>query len=293
MSKNIICFGEMLWDELPSGAIPGGAPMNVAIRLTSFGNKTSIISKIGSDTRGVELIQLLSEKQVNTSFIQEDNQLATGRVTVTLDQFGTATYDIVRPVAWDNISFSDEIASLVPTADYFVFGSLVTRDERSKNTLDKLLPLAKTKVFDVNLRAPFFDVNSVFHYMKQADIIKLNDEELTLLMANNQLSLEEMTLLLAQETKTDIICVTRGANGALLYCANTFYEHPGFQVTVADTIGAGDSFLATFIHLLATTSDYQTIITQACAVGALVASKKGANQTITDEEIKQLINSNQ
>jgi fructokinase len=289
--KKICCFGEMLWDELPTGALPGGAPMNVALRLRSFGDEAIVISKVGNDERGAELVQLLSNFNVNTSLIQYDAKLQTGKVTVTINEVGNASYTIVQPVAWDNISISKKLMDEVNSADYFVFGSLVTRDERSKSTLDELLKHAPTKIFDVNLRAPFFSIGVVFHYMKQAEIIKLNDEELYLLMQEQPKSKSERELIrsLAAETMTEIICVTRGDRGALLFVNGTFFEHPGFKVSVVDTIGAGDSFLATFIHLLGSKTDFQTIITKSCAVGALVARNKGANPKINATEIDELI----
>lgn len=289
--KKICCFGEMLWDELPTGALPGGAPMNVALRLRSFGDEAVVISKVGNDERGNELVQLLSDSNVDTSLIQYDTNLQTGKVTVTLNEAGNASYSIVQPVAWDNISISNQLIDEVNSADYFVFGSLVTRDERSKSTLDELLKHAPTKIFDVNLRAPFFSIDVVFHYMKQAEIIKLNDEELYLLMQEQPKSKSERELILslAAATKTEIICVTRGDRGALLYANGHFFEHPGFNVSVVDTIGAGDSFLATFIHLLGSKTDFQTIITKSCAVGALVARNKGANPKINATEIDELI----
>ncbi|MBP5984532.1 MAG: carbohydrate kinase [Fluviicola sp.] len=289
--KKICCFGEMLWDELPTGALPGGAPMNVALRLRSFGDEAVVISKVGNDDRGDELVQLLSDSNVDTSLIQNDTNLQTGKVTVTLNEAGNASYSIVQPVAWDAISLTKELIDEVNSADFFVFGSLVTRDERSKSTLDELLKHAPVKIFDVNLRAPFYTSDSVFQYMMQADIIKLNDEELYLLMQEKRSSKTEKDLILslATTTKTEIICVTRGDRGALLFANGNFFEHPGFKVSVVDTIGAGDSFLATFIHLLGSKTDFQTIITKSCAVGALVARNKGANPKINATEIDELI----
>jgi len=127
--------------------------------------------------------------------------------------------------------------------------------------------------------------------MMQADIIKLNDEELYLLMQEKQSSKTEKDLILslATATNTEIICVTRGDRGALLFANGNFFEHPGFKVSVVDTIGAGDSFLATFIHLLGSKTDFQTIITKSCTVGALVARNKGANPKINATEIDELI----
>jgi fructokinase len=290
MKKNIVCFGEVLWDQLPTGKLAGGAPMNVAIRLQTLGNNTSVISKIGEDQNGIELLKIIRDAGVNVSFIQQGSW-PTGLVLVQLDAKGNATYDIVYPSAWDKIEFEEEQATLVSTADAFVFGSLASRDSTSKNTLEKLIAVAKWKVFDVNLRPPYYDTTEIVAGMKKADLIKLNDEELSILAKSIGCvseKIEEQIIAISKETKVDFICVTKGKDGAIVLKDHSFYSHPGYSVQVVDTIGAGDSFLAALLDKILSNNSIETSVDFACAIGALVASKPGANATITNSEIEKI-----
>lgn len=293
MSKKIVCFGEVLWDVLPNEKIAGGAPMNVSIRLQSLGIETKMISKIGNDNLGKELLSCIKEKNVDTSLIQIDEKLATGEVIVKLDSKGSATYDIVYPSAWDNILISQDNIEAVREADAFVFGSLASRDIITRNTLLTLLREAKYKIFDVNIRPPFFSFSFLKDLMELSDFIKLNDEELLEICSefgSNAEVIEENIVFLSKLTNTKTICVTKGKDGAILYIDNQFYKHNGFVVKVIDTIGAGDSFLASFLSQFLYTKDYNKAIEFGCAIGALVASNKGANPEISSEEINKLIN---
>lgn len=292
MSKNIVCFGEVLWDVLPTEKIAGGAPMNVSIRLQSLGIETKMISKIGNDVIGKELLRIIKDKNVDTSLIQIDETHTTGEVLVKLDSNGSATYDIVYPSAWDSILITKENIEAVREADAFVFGSLASRDIISRNTLLTLLKEAKYKIFDVNIRAPFYSFTFIKELMELSDFVKLNDEELLeVAHALGSISdvIEDNILFLSKETNTKSICVTKGKYGAVLYVNNQFYSHKGFSVQVVDTIGAGDSFLAALLSKILYTHDYEKVVEFGCAVGALVASHKGANPVISDEEISCFI----
>lgn len=291
-SKTVICFGEVLWDVLPAQRIAGGAPMNVAIRLQSLGINSKMISRTGNDGPGNELRSVLKSKNVDTSLVQTDEQLLTGEVLVQLDTQGIATYDIVYPSAWDKIQLTNENLLAVKQADAFVFGSLACRDEASKHTLHSLLELAAFKVFDVNLRPPFVDLASIEFLMQQSGFIKLNDEELLIVAkAFGSLSneIEENVRFLSTKTNTNTICITKGKDGATLFVNNQFYSNNGYEVKVEDTIGAGDSFLAALLSQMLVSNDYHKALAYACAVGALVASKKGANPDIKAEEIADLL----
>lgn len=288
MSKKIVCFGEVLWDVLPTEKIAGGAPMNVSIRLQSLGIETKMISKIGNDDLGKELLNIIKDKNVDTSLIQIDETHATGEVLVKLDANGSATYDIVYPSAWDSILISKDTIDAVREADAFVFGSLASRDTISRNTLLTLLKEAKYKIFDVNIRPPFYSFTFIKELMELSDFVKLNDDELLEVahaLGSSSDVIEDNILFLSKETNTKTICVTKGKDGAVLYIDNQFYRHNGFEVKVIDTIGAGDSFLAALLSKVLYTHDYQKAIEFGCAVGALVASHKGANPVISDEEI--------
>ena len=156
-TPKIVCFGEVLWDFLPSGKVAGGAPMNVAYHATQLGIFTQMISKIGRDELGESLIDFLNKKGVDTKLVQTDDTFSTGTVNVALDANDSPVYEIVAPVAWDYIHVNLMNKSVVKNADAFVFGSLSTRNETSRNALFELLNLTRLKVFDVNLRSPYYN----------------------------------------------------------------------------------------------------------------------------------------
>lgn len=289
----ITCFGEVLFDLFPTGKKLGGAPLNVAYRLNALGNEVQMISKIGNDSNGTELRNDLKQNQLDTSLIQTDDTLNTGVVKVTLNDKGSASYEIVYPCAWDRINLTQEALNTVANADAFVFGSLVARDPVSKETLFALLEAANYSIFDVNLRKPFYHIDLLFQGMQKANFIKCNDEELyeiCALLGSKFHSLEQNITFLAQQTNTSAICVTKGEFGAVLLYKDAWYYNSGFKIKVKDTVGAGDSFLATLIDGLLNGTEPQQAINRACAVGALVAGSEGANPTISNEVIANFIN---
>jgi len=291
---NAICFGEVLWDVFPTYKNIGGAPLNVALRLQSLGAKSYIISRIGNDENGSDLLQYINGKGVDTSNIQKDEIYKTGCVNVTLDKTGSAQYEIEYPVAWDKIELTDNAIESVKLSDVFIFGSLVCRDDSSKNTLINLLPYAKFKVFDVNLRPPFYTIDLVLSLMKKSDFVKCNDDELSEIcnaLNFTSSSVDDQLKYISQHTHTEQICVTKGKDGAVMLYNNKFYSCKGYPIKVADTVGAGDSFLATLINELLSNSSPEKALQYACAVGALVASKKGANPELDNSEILRTLTS--
>jgi fructokinase len=291
MSK-IVCFGEVLWDVFPNHKKIGGAPLNVATRLQSFKNDVAMISAIGKDSLGKLILEYLKEHHINSSEIQVLDHFETGEVEVTLNDKGAASYKIVHPKAWDKIQFTEKASAVVKNADAFVFGSLITRDEVSKNTLYKFLELPNYKVFDVNLRKPFYEKNILIELMQKANFIKFNDEEIYEIAAflnSPYKNLEQNIHFLSKETNTKHICVTKGEHGAVLLYDNKMFYNSGYQIKVADTVGSGDSFLATLISNLLQKENPQKAIDKACAVGALVAQKEGANPFISDKEISDFM----
>ena len=270
----------------------GRAPLNVALRLHSFKNDVSIISSIGDDKNGKELKDYIEQQGLSTAYIQINTTHKTSTVAVKLDEKGAATYKIKKPCAWDYILLEDQLLSLVKKSDAFIFGSLVTRNKQSEDTLKRLLNTAVFSVFDVNLRPPHYEIEKLKALMKSASFIKFNDDELfeinrKLGFINN--SVKENIKYISKFTNTSQICVTRGDEGAILYFNQKFYENGGYKVKVADTVGAGDSFLATLIECLLKKENSQKAIDTACAIGALVAQNHGANPKISLEEIKKII----
>lgn len=289
-----VCFGELLWDVFPTYRNIGGAPLNVTFRLNSLGMETFMVSKVGRDQQGIDILSYLDDSSISKSFIQIDQSFKTGEVTVNLDDEGCASYTINYPAAWDKINDTSNLEKLVAKSNVFIFGSLICRDIVSKETLFNLLNLAVFKVFDVNLRPPNYDQMLLLVLMKKSDFIKFNDEEILEICKYNNLnynSLEEQIREISLFTNTQQICVTLGSNGAVLYIDKRFYYNRGFQVIIADTVGAGDSFLAGLIYQLLNKEQPQKSIDFACAIGALVASSKGANPTINKDQINKTLSS--
>lgn len=292
MAKNIICFGEVLWDVFPEGEKIGGAPLNVALRLNSLGILTNIVSKVGKDSLGKRLTDYLQEQGLSTSYLQEDHTFETGKVLVSLDATGSASYEIAQPVAWDNISCTPSLEKVVEDSNVFLYGSLIARELVARESLMKLLKKASFKVFDVNLRAPHYTQSLIEELMQEADFIKFNDEELleiSTAMGCKDTTLEGQLRFIADQTQTPQICVTKGGDGALLLLDDCIYNQAGFRVKVADTVGAGDSFLAMLLEGILTKRPPNEALKRACAMGALVASKQGANPSITKEELDHFI----
>jgi len=290
--KNIVCFGEMLWDMLPTGKMPGGAPMNVAIHLKNLGNNAIIISRVGTDDLGSELIGFVKENGLGTQFIQYGKAHLTGVVKVNMDDKSNVTYKIVKPVAWDYILLENDALEAVKESDCFVFGSLSTRSEQTFDTLKKLLLVAPFKVLDINLRPPYYDKDKIKFLLENTDCLKLNHLELEQVATWFLLSgtAQEIIVNLSQMFEISTICVTLGDKGAILFHDNTFFISPGFEVNVVDTIGSGDSFLASFISNYLSKKDLGNALIEACAMGALVATHHGASPIISKEEIQLLLN---
>jgi fructokinase len=293
MTKKIICYGEVLFDVFPTHRKIGGAPLNVALRMASLGINSQIISRVGNDEIGKELVHYIQENGVSTNTIQVDENFTTGEVIVQLNDKGSASYTINYPVAWDKIECTPDAENAVAAADALIFGSLVCRDEASHQTLLKLINKAKYKIFDVNLRAPFYTKELLIDLMNKADFIKFNDDELYEISAalNSPFhSLEQNIFYIAEKTNSKHICVTKGSHGAVLYYNEKLYYNSGYKIDVADTVGAGDSFLAGLLSKLLMENDPQSAIDFACALGALVAQKEGANPKISGEEINDFMN---
>ncbi|WP_405607174.1 carbohydrate kinase family protein [Polaribacter sp. Asnod1-A03] len=293
MSK-IACFGEVLWDIFPTHKKIGGAPLNVAIRLKSFKNEVAMISAVGNDDLAKPILHNINDLEINSEAVSVLEDFNTGEVTVTLNEKGSATYEIVHPKAWDKIPFTKASENLVKQADAFVFGSLITRDEVSKNTLYQLLKFAKYAIFDVNLRAPFYTKEILVELMQKANFIKFNDEELyeiSAFLGSKFNNLEQNIHFISEKTNTKHICVTKGEHGAVLLYNNELFYNSGYKIKVKDTVGSGDSFLASLTSKLINGSTPQKAIDFACAVGALVAQSEGANPIISELQIQEFLNS--
>ncbi len=296
MSSNqdyICCFGEVLWDLLPTGKLPGGAPMNVATHLQNLGLPAAMISSVGQDALGQELKDFLISKNCNTAYIQQHATLGTGIVKVTLSENLDASYDIVQPIAWDFIDLTNETTNLVSQAKALVFGTLVCRNSHSYHTLLQLLAVSNLKIYDVNLRSPHYSQAIIESLLQQADIVKMNDDELEIIASwygiidkSEETKIQE----LVQKFSLKTLIVTQGSNGAMLWHEEKIYQSSGFKVKVVDTIGSGDSFLAGFLKNYLAGQSPEYCLKYACAIGAVVASHQGANPSISEKDILQMMN---
>ena len=286
-SNKIVCFGEILWDLFPSGKKIGGAPFNVASSLKGLGASVEFISRIGQDALGEEILNHLTRVGISKEYVQLDGQHATGRVLVTLDEKGSAQYEIETNAAWDFIESTPSTLNLVKQSHAFVFGSLITRAQSFK-ALRAFLKVARFSVFDLNLRPPYYSDSVLIELMNTASMLKFNDEELYQiadLLKSPYYSMDQHISYIAQKTNTELICVTKGKFGAVLYYKNVWYFNSGYQIKVQDTVGAGDSFLATLIHGIVNDNDLQKTLNRACAMGALVAGSAGANPSISEVDL--------
>ncbi|MFC6997205.1 carbohydrate kinase family protein [Rufibacter roseus] len=290
MDQKIICFGEMLWDVLPTGKLPGGAPMNVAIHLHHNGFEPLVISRIGQDDMGSELTAFVEAHNITTHYVQKDNSYRTGVVNANVSDRNEVTYEIVEPVAWDFIEYEKEAERTVSLSELFIYGSLAARSSISRNTLFRFLPLASRKVFDVNFRAPFYSPELIKILLRFADIVKMNHQEL--LEISNWLgmggSMADQMEAIKDKFGMELVIVTRGENGAAALSNEGFFEHEGYKVEVEDTIGSGDAFLATYLTNYLRQKPTNLTLERACLIGAYVATQKGATPTYAPEKITSL-----
>jgi len=292
--KNLkaVAYGEVLWDVFDNEKKIGGAPLNVALRMKTLGCDVAMISCVGKDNDGEAIINQVKNLGLETDAIMQSESFPTGLVNVTLNERGSATYEIAYPSAWDKIVLNDFAKKTVAEADVLIYGSLVCRDEVSRKSLEELLQTNVYKVFDVNLRKPHYSHEILEQLMHSANFIKFNDEELLEIaeaMHSPFTGLEENMHFVAEKTNVTAMCVTKGKHGALLMWEGKLYDNSGYPVEVADTVGAGDSFLAALITSLLTGKEPQAAIDFACAVGALVAEAPGANPVISHSKIENLM----
>jgi len=282
----------VLWDQFEKLSLPGGAPMNVALNLKQLGLESQMISKVGDDRPGKELLAYLKDRGVNLDLVAVDSDLPTGKVIVNDKDSQNVQYEIVAPVAWDRIEWTEDMQDAVDHADAFIFGSLAARDPISCMTLRKLLKTSTLKIFDINLRAPHYDMEELEELLVHTDILKVNEEELEIIADHHEFS-DELKIAcekLQEAYDLKMICVTRGSKGAVLYYDEEFYKHKGFSVEVKDTVGSGDAFLSGFVYSYLNDGQPEDMLAFACGMGAFIATHQGATPTYNIADIKKIIN---
>jgi len=292
IKPTIICFGEILWDNLPSGRKAGGAPMNVAYHLNRVGANSQLISRVGNDNSGRELRAFSSLIGLPSTFLQTDNDYPTGEVMATVLENHEVVYDIRLDAAWDYITWDPQFARIATEADAFVFGSLAVRNGKSRETLLQLLEKARYKVFDINLRAPHYNKEVLELLLPKANLLKLNSDELTLLtdwFYKSGAPENDSISFLQQSFGIQEIIITKGAEGASFYQGEAAYQGNAYQVKVADTVGAGDSFLAAFLYQKLMGMPIPETLNYALAMGGFIAAQEGACPPYTSADLDQFI----
>jgi len=286
---SIIGLGEVLWDLFPDGARFGGAPANVACAAASLLGATgavTLVSALGDDRRGREAIGFLRQRRVDVSALQIAGA-ATGTVTVQLDDSGQALFNISDNVAWDHIVWSEKWSDLAASADAICFGSLAQRGDISRQTIQKFIiatPASSLKVFDMNLRAPFYAPDTLIQSLELANVLKLNDQELCVIANILSLSGETIDILksLQDDYQISSIALTQGAAGAMLLRHSETVRVPSVPTTVVDTVGAGDAFTAALMIGLLNEQPLKEIAHFATGVSSYVCSQRGATPSLPD-----------
>ena len=287
MSYDVLGIGEVLWDMLPMGKQLGGAPTNFAFHARSMGANASIISRVGDDPLGRELIEHLFSLGVPTCSISVDTAHLTGVVDVEVAPDGQPRYVIEEDAAWDHL-ISEDLDSAAK-ADAICFGSLAQRNNISRQTIRALLKASKPealRIFDVNLRQNYYCEDVVENSLRLANVLKLNDAELPVIAALLRLKSEsekEQIAELAQRFDLRLVACTRGSHGSWLFDGTRWSEHSGIHVEVKDTIGAGDAFTAAVTMGMLLGWDIHHISDIGNRVAAYVCSREGGTPKLPDE----------
>ena len=287
--RYVVGLGEVLWDVLPEGKKLGGAPANFAYHAGQFlgMDNTIAISALGDDALADETIAALREHGLNDLLPRVP--YPTGTVQVTLAEGGIPTYDIREGVAWDNIPFDDDIAAIAASCRAVCFGSLAQRSAVSRTTIQRFLdatPADCLKVFDINLRQQFYTKEIIQESIRRCNILKINDEELVLIgrmFGYPGLDIENKCWLILGKYNLDMLILTCGTNGSYVFTPGnvSFQETP--KVTVADTVGAGDSFTGSFVGSILNGKPVPQAHATAVRVSAFVCTQNGAMPTYPQE----------
>ena len=281
MNFKIIGIGEALWDLLPSGPQLGGAPANFACHAHSLGAEAGVITRVGDDALGHEVLSRFVQMGLSVAAVQKDNLAPTGTVIVELLEDKTARYTFPDNVAWDRLEATASALDAVRTADAVCFGTLAQRGETSRNSVQKLLastPPNALRIFDINLRQHYFSKEIIESSLKLANILKLNDAEFPIIAQMFDLtgSIRDQVKKVAEQFELQMVALTRGAEGSLLYQSGQWSDRPSAPVDVVDTVGAGDAFTATLALGLLHKMELDSINVLAGEVAQYVCSHAGA-----------------
>jgi fructokinase len=292
MNDLIVGMGEALWDVLPEGKKIGGAPANFAYHVSQFGLNSRVVSAVGDDKLGEEILENFKEKNLNMCIATVP--YPTGTVLVELDDEGVPQYEIKENVAWDNIPYTDELKEIARHTKAVFFGSLAQRSIVSRTTINDFIndipeENDALKVFDINLRQSFYNKDIIRNSIKQCNILKINDEELVAvsrLFGYPGIDLQDKCWLILGKYNLKMLILTCGINGSYVFTPGNFSFQETPVVEVADTVGAGDSFTAAFIASVLQGKSVAEAHERAVKVSAYVCTQNGAMPLIPDELIK-------
>ncbi len=292
----MIGLGEVLWDILPTGRVLGGAPANFAYLTNVLGDQGIVASRIGNDDFGREASRRMQDLGLDTSYLQTDDHHETGIATVTIDGSGQPNFTIKEPASWDFLEWTKAWEELSARADVICFGSLAQRSLTSANTIDRFLrnaPAKTLRICDVNLRQSFYNKDVLGKSFEYADIVKLNEQELIQVSFLFELGVGTPEILAQRLLKCcdlKLVCMTRADRGSLLVSPEQTVEHGGFQVKVADAVGAGDAFTACLAHHYVRGNPLQQISEAANRFASWVATQRGATPTIAASQLQEILN---
>lgn len=289
MNKIVVGMGEALWDVLPEGKKIGGAPANFAYHVSQFGLPSCVVSAIGNDALGKEIIENFTSKGLDQLIAEVP--YPTGTVQVEIDQTGIPLYDIKENVAWDNIPYTEHLDALAKRTKAVCFGSLAQRNMVSRNTINHFLDTMPKDddsliVFDVNLRQGFYNKEILCKSMKNCNILKINDEELitvSRMFGYPGIDLQDKCWILLGKYNLKMLILTCGINGSYVFTPGNVSFQPTPKVEVADTVGAGDSFTAAFIASILKGKSVTEAHSIAVKTSAYVCTQKGAMPILPPE----------
>ena len=288
-------MGEVLWDVLPEGKKIGGAPANFAYHISQFGLDSCVVSAVGDDKLGYEILDNFDKKKLN--YLIEKVPYPTGTVQVELDETGIPCYEIKEGVAWDNIPYTPALEELAKKTRAVCFGSLAQRSVVSRETINYFLDVmpdgeGQYKIFDINLRQGFYTKDTLCNSMQRCNVLKINDEELVTvsrMFDYPDIDFQDKCWILLAKYNLKMLILTCGVNGSYVFTPGniSFIETP--KVDVADTVGAGDSFTATFITGILKGKDVSEVHKHAVEVSAYVCTQNGAMPELPSYLREQLL----
>lgn len=289
MNEIVVGMGEALWDVLPEGKKIGGAPANFAYHVSQFGLPSCVVSAIGDDALGKEIIENFTSKGLDQLIAEVP--YPTGTVQVEIDQTGIPLYDIKENVAWDNIPYTEHLDALAKRTKAVCFGSLAQRNVVSRETINHFLDTMPKDddsliVFDVNLRQGFYNKEILCKSMQNCNILKINDEELitvSRMFGYPGIDLRDKCWILLGKYNLKMLILTCGINGSYVFTPGNVSFQPTPKVEVADTVGAGDSFTAAFIASILKGKSVTEAHTIAVKTSAFVCTQKGAMPILPPE----------